>query len=84
MIITSGFNVYPREVETVLNTHPAILESYVAGKEDLMRGEVVKAYVVLKREMTSDEKDIIRHCKVYLSSYKVPREIEFVASLPSV
>lgn len=83
MIITSGFNVYPREVETVLNTHPAVLESYVTGKEDLMRGEVVKAYVVLKKEMTSDEKDIIRHCKVYLSSYKAPREVEFVASLPA-
>ncbi len=80
MIITSGFNVYPKEVETVLNLHPAVKESRVIGKEDLMRGELVKAQVVLKPGISPDDKEIIRHCKVYLSPYKVPREVEFVAA----
>ncbi len=84
MIITSGFNVYPREVETVLNEHPAVLESYVTGKEDLMRGEVVKAQVVVRDGFQTDDKELIRHCKIYLSSYKVPREVEFVSSLASI
>lgn len=78
MIITSGFNVYPREVETILSMHPAVKDSFVLGKEDLMRGELVKALVVLKDGRQPDEKEIIRHCKDYLSPYKVPREVEFV------
>ncbi len=78
MIITSGFNVYPREVETVLEMHPAVKECRVLGKQDLMRGELVKAQVVLRDGFHPDEKDIIRHCKAYLSPYKVPREVEFV------
>ncbi len=81
MIITSGFNVYPREVEAVLNMHPAVLDSRVSGKEDLMRGEVVKAQIILKNGFSPDEKEMIRHCKTYLSPYKVPREIEFVAAI---
>lgn len=81
MIITSGFNVYPREVETVLNLHPAVLDSRVLGKEDLMRGEIVKAQILLKEGFHPDDKEIIRHCKEYLSGYKVPREIEFVSSM---
>ena len=79
MIITSGFNVYPREVETVLNMHPAVQDSRVSGKEDLMRGELVKAEIVLRDGFHPDDKEIIRHCKTYLSPYKVPREVEFVA-----
>ena len=81
MIITSGFNVYPREVETVLNLHPAIQHSRVSGKKDLMRGELVKAEIVLKNGYNPDEKEIIRHCKVYLSPYKVPREVAFVPEI---
>jgi len=82
MIITSGFNVYPQEVETVLNLHPGVRESWVSGKKDLMRGEVVKAEVVLKYEHCPDDKEIIRYCKIYLSNYKVPREVEFVQTIP--
>lgn len=82
MIITSGFNVYPREVETVLNMHPAVRSSLVRGKEDLMRGEIVKAYIVLNEGYHPDEKEIIRFCKTYLSNYKVPREVEFVKEIP--
>lgn len=81
MVITSGFNVYPREVEIVLNMHPAVKDSRVEGKLDLMRGEIVKAFAVKKEGASSDEKAILRHCRTYLSSYKVPREIEFVDRL---
>jgi long-chain acyl-CoA synthetase len=81
MIITSGFNVYAREVENVLNMHPAVQISRVSGKQDLMRGEVVKAQIVLKEGYSPDEKEIIRHCKIYLSNYKVPREVEIVQAL---
>jgi len=81
MIITSGFNVYPSEVEAVLNQHPAVQDSFVSGKEDLMRGELVKAKIVLRDGLRPDDKEIIRHCKTHLSSYKVPREVEFVSSL---
>jgi len=81
MIITSGFNVYPREVETVLNAHPAVKAARVSGKQDLMRGEIVKAHVVLNDGENIDEKEIIRYCKTYLSNYKVPREIEFVREI---
>jgi long-chain acyl-CoA synthetase len=81
MIITSGFNVYPREVEIVLNMHPIVAESKVIGKSDLMRGEVVKALVVKKEGASADEKAILKHCRTYLSSYKIPREIEFVDRL---
>jgi len=81
MIITSGFNVYPREVEIVLNMHPIVQDSKVIGKSDLMRGEVVKALIVKKEGATADEKAILKHCRTYLSSYKIPREIEFVDRL---
>ena len=83
MIITSGFNVYPREVETVLDMHPAVQASYVSGKQDLMRGEIVKAQIVLKEGQNPDEKEIIRYCKTYLSNYKVPREVEIVREIPA-
>ncbi|HET6489702.1 MAG TPA: AMP-binding protein [Syntrophales bacterium] len=81
MIITSGFNVYPREVEMVLNMHPAVQDSKVIGKSDLMRGEVVKALIVKKEGAPADDKAILKHCRTYLSSYKIPREIEFVDRL---
>jgi long-chain acyl-CoA synthetase len=81
MIITSGFNVYPREVENVLNLHPAVRASRVVAKVDLMRGEIVKAEVVKKDGVTIDDKEIMRHCRIYLSPYKVPREVEFVIKL---
>jgi long-chain acyl-CoA synthetase len=81
MVITSGFNVYPREVEIVLEMHPAVKQSLVVSKPDLMRGEIVKAFIVSKPGMSADEKAIMKHCRTYLSSYKIPREIEFVEKL---
>jgi long-chain acyl-CoA synthetase len=61
--------------------HAAVKESKVISKLDLMRGEIVKALVVKNDGATADEKSILRHCRIYLSSYKVPRELEFVESL---
>jgi len=81
MIITSGFNVYPREVEIVLNLHPAVKESLALGKPDLMRGETVKALIVKRPDIPIEGKELVRHCRKYLSPYKVPRNIEFVESL---
>ena len=81
MIITSGFNVYPREVEIVLNLHPAVQASLAVGKPNLLRGEVVKALIVKHPDMDVDGKELVRHCRQYLTPYKVPRDIEFVESL---
>lgn len=78
MIIVSGFNIYPKEVEDALGFHPAVKTARVIGKEDLLRGEIVKALIVKHPGVSADEKDIIKHCRTYLSSYKIPREIEFV------
>jgi long-chain acyl-CoA synthetase len=83
MIITSRFNVYPREVEVVLDMHPLVETSRVLSKPDMMRGEIVKARVVPKKGKTIDEKDLFRHCRTYLSPYKVPREIEIAEHLES-
>ena len=81
MIITNGFNVYPREVEDILAAHPAVKASRVIGKADLMRGEIVTALVVKADNAAADEKDIIQYCRRYLSPYKCPREVTFVATL---
>ena len=77
MIITSGFNVYPREIEIVLSLHPAVREARIVGKEDLLRGEIVKAIIVKKPGVEIEERELLKHCRTYLSSYKVPREVEF-------
>ncbi len=86
MVITSGFNVYPREVEMILELHPAVQASMVVGKPDLMRGEIVTALIVRNPDIPVNERELTRHCRHYLSSYKVPRAIEFVESidLPSI
>ncbi len=81
MIITSGFNVYPKEIEDILNMHPAVRQVEVVGKKDLMRGEVVLARIVLKDGAAVDDKEILKYCRTYISSYKVPREVEFVQKI---
>lgn len=82
MVIAGGFNIYPRDIEEVLFTHPKIREAAVAGISDPYRGETLKAYVVLKEgeEMTADE--VIAHCRANLAAYKVPRLVEFRTELP--
>ncbi|MBA4423360.1 MAG: long-chain fatty acid--CoA ligase [Syntrophus sp. (in: bacteria)] len=81
MIITSGFNVYPREIEIVLCLHPAVQTAHIVGKEDLLRGEIVRAIIVKKPGAEIEEKELLKHCRTYLSSYKVPREIEFAETI---
>jgi long-chain acyl-CoA synthetase len=85
LIIASGFNVYPREVEEVLFMHPAVQEAAVIGVPDSYRGETVAAFVVLKPAFeASDEtrQDILAFCKKELAAYKVPKLLEFRDSLP--
>lgn len=82
MIIVGGFNVYPREVEEVLFKHPKIEEAAVVGEHSALRGETVKAYVVLKSGVTAQASEIIAFCREHLAPYKVPRTVEFVEQLP--
>lgn len=82
MILVSGFNVYPSEVEEVLYAHPAVMEVAVVGIPDAYRGEAVKACVVLKPDATTTEEELREHCKKDLTDYKIPKKIEFRASLP--
>ncbi len=82
MIISGGANIYPREVEDVLYAHPAVLEAAVIGVPDDEWGENAKALVVLKSGAGCTENEIIEHCKANLASYKKPKSVEFVDSLP--
>ncbi|MGQ9824728.1 MAG: long-chain-fatty-acid--CoA ligase [Desulfotomaculales bacterium] len=82
LIIAGGYNIYPREVEEVLYTHPKVLEAVVAGVPDPYRGETVKAYIVLKPGETATEDEITEFCRERLAAYKVPRLVEFRAELP--
>jgi len=82
MIISGGFNVYPRDVDEVLFTHPKILEACAIGVPDDYSGERIKAYVVLKEGETAAPGEIIDYCKENLVKYKVPRYVEFVGDLP--
>ncbi|HAV42765.1 TPA: long-chain fatty acid--CoA ligase [bacterium] len=80
ILSASGFNVYPREIEEVLYTHPKIKEAAVVGIPSEERGEVIKAFIVLKESATEEE--IKDFCKERLAKYKVPEIIEFKDSLP--
>ncbi len=68
----------------VLGLHPAVREARVIGKEDLLRGEIVKALVVKRPGAEIEERELLKHCRIYLSSYKVPREIEFVPEISAL
>lgn len=81
MILVSGFNVYPNEVEDVLASHPAILEAAVVGVADPVTGEAVRAFVVLKDPGVT-EAEIERYCRTQLTAYKVPKQILFREQLP--
>ena len=82
MIISSGQNVFPDEVDQVLMGHPAVLESATIGVPDVKRGEMVKSFVILRQRQLATEDELIDCCRDQLASYKVPREIEFRDSLP--
>ena len=81
MIIVSGFNVYPNEIENWVTSHPKILESAAIGIEDERSGEVVKLFVV-KKDQTLTEEEVLKHCKEGLTAYKVPKEIKFIKEVP--
>jgi long-chain acyl-CoA synthetase len=82
LIIVSGFNVYPSEVEEVLYAHPAVMEAGVIGVADDYRGERVKAFVALRPRMTATPEELIEHCRAGLAKFKVPAEIAILAALP--
>jgi len=82
LIIASGFNVYPREVEEVLYENEKILEAAVAGVPDPYRGETVKAFIVLREGEQATEEEIIAFCRARLAPYKCPRSVVFRPSLP--
>jgi long-chain acyl-CoA synthetase len=82
MIIVSGYNVYPREVEEALAKHPAVLEAAAIGVPHPIKGEEVKAFVVLKPGQTATADDLVAFCREQLAPFKVPRAIEFRDALP--
>lgn len=81
MILVSGFNVYPNEVEDVLAMHPGVLEVAAIGVPDEKTGEAVKIFVV-KKDQALTPAQLIKHCREYLTAYKVPSQVEFRNDLP--
>jgi len=81
MILVSGFNVYPNEIEEVIASHPGVLECAVIGVPDERSGEAVKAFIV-KRDPNLTAEDVIKFCHEQLTNYKVPKHIEFRTELP--
>ena len=81
MIIVSGFNVYPNEIEDVIALHPGVVESACVGVPDARTGEAVKVFVV-RRDPKLDEAALLAHCRDRLTAYKVPRQVEFRDALP--
>jgi long-chain acyl-CoA synthetase len=82
MIISGGFNIYPRDIDEALFTHPKILEACAIGVPDEYSGERIKAYIVLKEGETATPEEIIEFCRERLTRYKVPKYIEFTNDLP--
>lgn len=81
MILVSGFNVYPNEIEDVLAMHPKILESAALGMPDEKSGEVVQVFIV-KKDPSLTEAEVIAHCRANLTGYKVPKKVQFRTDLP--
>jgi long-chain acyl-CoA synthetase len=82
MIKTCGFQVWPREIEEVISAHPSVAEVGVVGLPDNMRGEILKAWVVLRADCELSPSDLKLFCRERLVSYKIPAKYEFVADLP--
>ena len=83
MIITAGYNVYPAEIERVIATHPAVSLVAVGRQADDVKGELARAYVVLRPGAAAEEHDIVEHCRPQLAAYKLPRSVRFVEALPT-
>lgn len=82
MIISSGFNVYPRDIDELLYAHPKVLDAGAIGVPDPIRGEAVKVFVVLKSGESMTEEEVIAFCRESLAAYKVPRYVEFLEDIP--
>lgn len=82
MIISGGFNVYPREVEDMLYTHPKVAIAAVVGMPDQKMGESVKAFIKLNPGETATEEEFLEFCKENMAGYKRPRVVEFREDIP--
>ena len=82
LIISGGYNIYPREIDEVLHSHPDTLEVATVGVKDTFRGEIPVAFVVLQSGRTVSAEDLLTYCKQKLVDYKIPRRIEFLDALP--
>ncbi|WP_280327666.1 AMP-binding protein [Pseudomonas sp. BN102] len=82
MIITAGYKIFPAELEQILAGHPAVAMVAVAPVKDELKGELAKAFIVLNPDCRASEVEILEYCRKHLASYKVPRSVAFVDSLP--
>ncbi|MGC8491020.1 MAG: long-chain-fatty-acid--CoA ligase [Syntrophobacteraceae bacterium] len=82
LVISGGYNVYPREIEEVLYEHPKVLDAAAIGVPHAQKGEAVKVYVVAKQGQSLDRDEILAWCKEKLAAYKVPKEVEITEALP--
>jgi long-chain acyl-CoA synthetase len=82
MINAGGYKVWPREVEDVLYTHPAVREAAVVGVPDSYRGETVKAVVSLKPQTSATPEELVEYCKARMAAYKYPRIVAIIDELP--
>ncbi len=82
MILTAGFNIYPAEIERIIAGHPEVAMVAVGSQPDEIKGEVARAYIVLKNGAVPDPESILSHCRQHLAAYKVPRSVCFVPDLP--
>ena len=84
LIIRGGFNIVPRDVEEILYEHPSVIEAAVIPVPDVVMGEEIKAFVVVRESETGKvtAEDIIRHCQEHLAKYKTAKFIEFIKELP--
>jgi long-chain acyl-CoA synthetase len=83
MIITGGYNIYPAEIENVLFKNPKVAMATVIGVPDEVKGEIAKAYIVLKEGQSASEQEIIEFCRERIAKYKAPRAVEFRDMLPT-
>jgi long-chain acyl-CoA synthetase len=82
MVVASGFNIYPREIDEVLLLHPKVAEACTFGVPDEYRGETVKAWIVARPDQPLDENELTAYCRENLAAYKVPKAFRFVNELP--
>ena len=82
MIVSGGENIYPRELEELLYSHPAVADVAVVGEPDEVWGESVKAVVILKQGASLSEQEVVDYCKAHMASYKKPRKVVFLSELP--